>query len=288
MIAQHDQIFLTMPAKAAGTSMKDFVKRCLPNSKKNPDNFVNYPDKTKSFLTSSFKLPPVIASHMLTDQALIDLMQHASSDLTLLVYIHRSETDRLLSAIRQVLASLVCDRKTYKIGDLKRFHMERNATHCILNEGPAVELIERRVAEIGIGSFNVLSCRAYEVMKETAPNLVLLNYQQAGKLQQLLAKKYCPDVDPKRSNDGLKKTQVYLRLENHKNKKEQQIVKLSDWLQIKRNLLEWTLKLKSNATCQAKTKEMERRLSSCPDEAMQLVFPSTTISSQALQDIIFP
>ena len=42
-------------------------------------------------------------------------------------------------------------------------------------------------------------------------------------------------------------------------------MKLDAWLHAKGDLLEWSLKLRKNATCQAKTKHMEDKLFACPD-----------------------
>ena len=285
LIAQNDQIFLTMPAKAAGTSLKDFVHQCLPQTKQLPDNFANWPNKSREFLTSSLELPPLIASHMLSDQTLIDLIQH-TTDETLIVYLHRPETDRLLSAITEVLSAIVCGRKMYKLGSttgassLKDFHMENNATHCVLDETPVVDLIiAQRVQEIGFGTYDVLSCRTYQSIQDTSTNnLVVLDYHQAGRLQQMLASKYCPAIAgnvPLKSNlgDDKERKQVYLRVNNkHGNDDSRAVIKLSEWLSYKRNLLEWSLKLRSNATCQANTKEMERQMvQECSEDQALLI-----------------
>ena len=42
-------------------------------------------------------------------------------------------------------------------------------------------------------------------------------------------------------------------------------MKLDDWLHAKGDLLEWPLKLRKNATCQANTKHMEDELFACPN-----------------------
>ena len=46
------------------------------------------------------------------------------------------------------------------------------------------------------------------------------------------------------------------------------IVDLSDWLDAKTGLMEVTLILKHDVSCQATTKKMQHDLLSCPDETM--------------------
>ena len=47
-------------------------------------------------------------------------------------------------------------------------------------------------------------------------------------------------------------------------------VPLEDWLEEKRDLLEWTLQLKNGNKCQAKTRAMEDELYACKDELLQV------------------
>jgi hypothetical protein len=114
--------------------------------------------------------------------------------------------------------------------------------------------------EIGHGASDILTCKAYKAIEENEPNMIFLHYKQANKLQRLLAKHHCPellDEPPTETNVASDKPMsVYLRLR----KEGGDIVKLEDWLHAKGDLLEWSLKLRKNATCQAKTKHMEDKL----------------------------
>ena len=159
-ISNSTQVFITMPAKAAGTSLKRFTKKCMKQEMS--DNFINRPNLSKNFLTDSFELPSIITSHLYTDQPLVDLAQHGTRQ-TLIIHVHRDETERLLSGIRHLLTSRVCEKK--RRTDIEEFNISRNETHCILNEGPVVKLIENRVDEIGFGSPEILTCKAYEAIE---------------------------------------------------------------------------------------------------------------------------
>lgn len=241
------QIFIVMPAKAAGTSLKEFTKKCLKHNF--PDNFLNNPALVRDSLTSSYELPSIIASHLYVgEQPLVDLIKHASLRDTLIIYVHREETERLLSGIKQVLSHLVCNEVKYKIRNdmLETLNIFKNQTHCILDEKPVVSLIEQRVQEIGMGAPEILTCRTYESVKENAPNMVFMNFKQANKLQKVLAKHHCPELLAEgvivEANLARKKSRtVFLRPTNTK---EHQSVHLDDWLSNKRGLLEWSLRLK--------------------------------------------
>mmetsp|Transcript_2649 Transcript_2649/g.4808 ORF Transcript_2649/g.4808 Transcript_2649/m.4808 type:complete len:353 (-) Transcript_2649:444-1502(-) len=268
IIASAKPIFITMPAKAAGTSLARFSEKC---TKQNfPCNlFVNSPDEAEKFLSNTLHLPSIITSHVYAgDQPLVDIVQH-STRKTLIVQIHRDETERLQSGIKQVLTALVCNRVRYKVGSTQHFHIDRNQTHCILDEGPAIDMIKERVQEIGIGSPEILTCKTYKAIEENEPHMIFLHYKQVNKLQRLLAKHHCPellDEPPMERNVAKgKPMSVYLRLRNGGN-----VVKLDDWLHAKGDLLEWSLKLRKNATCQAKTRHMEDELFTCPDQAIKV------------------
>jgi len=270
IISNSRQVFITMPAKAAGTSLKRFTSKCTKQNM--PDNFINSPMLSKNMLTDSFQLPSIIASHLYVgDEPLVDLAQHSTRE-TLIVYIHRDETERLLSGIRQVLTAGVCSQqrrvRSKVAGDTSQLNIVRNDTHCTLDETPVVDLIEKRLGEAGFGSPEILTCKAYEAIQQNAPNMIFMHYTQADKLQHLLAKHHCPELmeEPSKENTAKEKgMEVYLRL-----KKGASIVKLDEWLKEKRNLLEWSLKLKKHASCQAKTRHMEDDLFACSDQTVKV------------------
>jgi|AntRauTorckE5430_2_1112549.scaffolds.fasta_scaffold10464_1 hypothetical protein len=268
MIASARHIFITMPAKAAGTSLTEFTKKCTKSPTMNYQ-FINSLEESEKFLSGTLHLPSIITSHLTVgDLPLVDLAQHSTRN-TMIVHIHRDETDRLLSGIRMAFTEWVCNRKVYKVGSTKDFHINRNETHCLLDEGPAINMIKRRVMEIGMGSPEILTCKAYKAIEENEPNIAFLHYKQVNKLQRLLAQHHCPellDEPPLETNVAKdKRVTVYLRLQKGGN-----VVKLDDWLHEKGDLLEWSLKLRKNATCQVKTKHMEDDLFACKDEAIKV------------------
>ena len=258
------QVFITMPAKAAGSSMKYFTRQCTKSYP--PDNFINdRKNLKKTFFADNYELPSIIASHLYNDAPLVHLVK-SSTRKTLIIYIHRDESERLISGIKMVLMSRIC-----KSGDdAKIYGVERNGSQCILDEEPVIDLIERKELEIGIGASKVLTCDAYKSIEENAPpHMLFVHYKQANKLQKLLAKHHCPDLleaPAVKSNAATdKQVEVSLRIKNSK-----KIVKLSEWFDKKQGWLEWALNMRKEASCQSKTRDMEDVLFSCPDGAVKL------------------
>lgn len=269
IISNSRQVFIAMPAKAAGSSLIQFTNKCLYPNQTVTGYDINKPMRSKDLLTSSFEVPSIITSHMYDDEPLVDLAQESTRQ-TLIVYIHRDETERLLSGIRFALTSRVCspDGQKLYVGNTSRFNIVRNNTHCILDEMPVVDLIENRVQEVGLGSPEILTCKAYEAIEQNAPNMIFMHYKQADKLQKLLAKHHCPELmeEPSRVNTAKGKgSGVFLRL-----KEGAGIVNLDEWLEEKGPLFEWSLKLKKHASCQAKTRHMEDDLFACSDQTIMV------------------
>jgi len=267
LIATMKAIFIIMPAKAAGSSIKYFIKRCTNQSY--PDNFMNNEKFYPHFLMSSLKLPPIIASHSYSDELLIHTIQHATKS-SLIVYIHREETDRLLSSIRHVVNSGICNPKYPYFDGAKRNEtlVSRNATTCVVREKSLVyAIIKERVHEIGIGTSNILTCNSYDAIQENAPNLLVLHYKQVNELQKRIAKYHCPTKQEvlhiNTKDSPTFETLVALESTNT-------MVNLEEWLIQKQELLEWSLHLKKHSTCQAKTRKLETSMLTCPSEAIML------------------
>eukprot|EP00573_Skeletonema_grethae_P010733 CAMPEP_0201707276 /NCGR_PEP_ID=MMETSP0578-20130828/51257_1 /ASSEMBLY_ACC=CAM_ASM_000663 /TAXON_ID=267565 /ORGANISM="Skeletonema grethea, Strain CCMP 1804" /LENGTH=174 /DNA_ID=CAMNT_0048195859 /DNA_START=40 /DNA_END=561 /DNA_ORIENTATION=+ len=62
LVASASQIFVTMPAKAGGTSMKQFTKRCMKNNV--ADNILSLDQLWKKYLVNSPRIQPIISSHL--------------------------------------------------------------------------------------------------------------------------------------------------------------------------------------------------------------------------------
>jgi len=266
LLSETKQVFVTMPTKAAGTSFKRFTSKCMKRGIRDfPDNFVNFADMAQDFLTSSLQLPSIISSHLFSDKPLVELARHTTRD-TLIIYIHREETDRVLSAIEQVLTGYQTE--------LKYCEEEHSSKRCTLDEEVVVNIIQNRTTEIGCGSPNILTCEAYSAIEQNAPNMVIVHYKQTDKLLKILAKHHCPDLleePPTRENLSAEKSrEVIIRLKDGKGV----VIKLEDWLREKRELIEWTLLLKKNRSgCQGMTRHMEDDLFACSHEAIR-VFPA--------------
>ena len=126
LLSSTDQVIITMPAKAAGTALKRFTEKCNKASGltyEHVPNFLNLkePNHFDGILSKSFRVLPVIASHIYNKENLIYLIKNVPRS-TLLVYVHRDETSRVKSAIHQV-ASAWCGNLSLppKIGPPENF-----------------------------------------------------------------------------------------------------------------------------------------------------------------------
>ena len=92
VISEARQIVVTMPAKVAGSSMKEFTTRCMNVTM--PDNFANYETRSMSALVHSLKLPVLSVSHTYSSSTLVAMMQNLPRN-SVMIYLHRDETERL-------------------------------------------------------------------------------------------------------------------------------------------------------------------------------------------------
>ena len=261
LIASSQLLFVVAPDKAAGTTMQSFTKHCVGTPVKNVSPCLNKFNCAPQWLHSTTKYstyvdqveaPRIVATHATQDQTVIRMM-HNSNRHTVILYLHREETDRLVSAIKQVVY------RRMKAG--------------ILPEDKLIELIKARDDEIKHGQQAVLTCDFYAAVKENSPNLIFVNYKQANRLQHLLSKHFCPQLlatDPIEENVDKKKTRkkFSVQLASIPNKTEGAVVELDEWLEGKRHILEWALDMRSATTCSGKTKHMEDALLGCSDEAI--------------------
>lgn len=275
-IASAKQTFVVMPPKAAGSTLKNFAYWCSREAQAE-SVYVGDPDQ---FLFRSFEPPELIASHLIADTNLIRLVQQTTSD-TLIIFVYRRETDRLLSALKQVLQTHVCLAGGSGTGVNVRRVTNETSTTCVFEESALVnDVLKRKHGEMAMTIFRLLSCATYKAIEENAPNLLFVNYKQAARLQRALQKKHCPDLleeSLKALNVGATKpVHVYVRLNstswaaNSPSWKGEKEVPLEKWIKAKRNLMEWSLNLKKDVTCQAETKRLEAALFNCPDELIQL------------------
>ena len=99
LVANARQIFITMPAKAGGTSMKDFTKLCMKNAVH--DNILSIEGLWKDYLVESLHVQSIIASHLYREANFLRLVNTPSRE-TLMIHTHREESSRVASAVKQI------------------------------------------------------------------------------------------------------------------------------------------------------------------------------------------
>ncbi|KAL7487189.1 hypothetical protein ACHAW6_012784 [Cyclotella cf. meneghiniana] len=250
-----ENIIVVMPAKAAGTSLKNFAKSCNPNTSENLQTLLRSNDAL-NLLTKSWDMPGVYASHYWVPQALSQLLRSVSHH-TLVIYIHREETSRFTSAAHHVLTQwcLHGPPKAHK----KFFNkVESSKRKCHVHEAKLVETLKIRPQEMGMGTVELLTCTTYSSIEEYAPNMLFVDYKHADVLQNLMAEKYCPKLMNHSHHIGKGSEYVFVQLQNGGIE-----VSLSDWLEKKSSYLEWMMSLNDKVSCLVKTRRMEDNLSSC-------------------------
>eukprot|EP00985_Skeletonema_marinoi_P020733 scaffold12395_cov162-Skeletonema_marinoi.AAC.1 len=260
LIASARQVFITMPAKAGGTSMKRFTEKCMNNRGHGSiDNILNNGLFNKKSLIRKVHADSIVSSHLYDSNGLIRLAKYPSRE-TLMIHIHREETKRVVSGVKTVMSTICNGSRSYGLSAKKNGTVE-----CILEEGPVVDLIAKREGEVQFATHDILNCASYEALQDNGPQLVIINYKQVDKLQALLAKHHCPQLElPVRENIAADKSMdVFLKLETTGG-----VINIDDWLHEKGPSLEVALNLRKDASCQAKTFHMEDELFGCPDEAL--------------------
>jgi len=265
------QVFITMPAKAAGSTMKWFTQKCMNMTIK--DNFIYNKNLIEKIFSTSYELPSIIASHLLTDRPFMDLVKGATRD-TLIIYIHRGEElPRVCLGIQNVLMSRVCVRDVSGTELMERYHfdIEVNDNKCTIDEESLIKLIKGRVKEVGFGASEILTCGYFDAIAQNTPsNLMFVHYKQADKLQKMLAKYHCPHLVkdlPLAVNVADKKdVELFVQLKSNTSRN----ITITEWFDTKQNLMLWALDSKGKMDCQYKIVEMEDHLFSCPDEAVTL------------------
>jgi len=253
------QVYVVMPAKAAGTSFKAFTKKCMNGtySFHKVDNILGDLEKMRDAFQGSLEMPTLISSHLTNTRDFVSLLKWTNRH-SLVIYIHREETDRLRSSIVEV-ATKLCTTENKK-----------GEGRCVMDEDMLVEIIVMQKHEIGFSESRLLTCNTYDSIEENLPNLVFMNYKQANKMQNLLAKHHCPGTESMRQNAGMEKRPIAVKLKNSGGgtSNSTRVVGINDWLDAKMQLMEYIFRLKLGGSCQAKSKKIEKFLFSCPDKTM--------------------
>jgi len=256
LLQKYKQVFVLMPAKAAGTTYQAFVQGCLDFPFANP---FNHPELKDKYLKHQLQMPPVIYSHI-GEKNFPKVLKHVTSD-TLIIYSHRENTDRLLSGIKEVF-----DKMCYQFwkNTKTKTGFSRREKICHVEEMNLLENIRKGHNEIGTRSSNNLNSETFDIIRENAPNIVMVHFKQTNKMIQLLAKHHCPKLNQNfHSNNSEDKKGVMIELQGNKT------VSIDKWVKAKRNILELVTNRKAGVTSQATTRYMEDELFACPDEAIR-------------------
>jgi hypothetical protein len=262
LIESSTNVVVVMPAKAGGTSMKQFAKQCNNPEYANlklPGNLYGKHDETAAILTNSWEMPNIVASHFWIPERLSQLLRNASRK-TLIIYSHRDETSRLKSAALHVLSQW-CPQPAAGVPipePVNKLFYKIDGNDCYMTEKKLVDKVFKlRPMEMKMGTNELLTCETYQRIEEYSPNMVFMDYTSVDKIQSLLAEKYCPQM--KRSyhatNPFTKK--IYVTREDGVT------VPMAEWVDKKLSHLEWTLELNKGASCLANTRQVEDELESC-------------------------
>ncbi len=265
LLDKYKQVFVAMPAKAAGSTYKMFTNKCMQSTGTpkftTHDNILNHVEKMRSAFKYQLELPSLVASHFYTAEPFQSLLKHATKD-TLIIYSHREETSRFKSAVKQVISRLCNTAK--KEGGIELLENE-----CRVTESKLLKVVETKQNEIAIGPKRLLSCKTFESIQENAPNLAFVNYKQATKLQKLLSKHHCPkSPDDVMANVAKNKISMSVVLEGGKDNGT--IVSIDDWMEAKSGMLEYVFNARRDWSCLATMKDIEEEVFACPDEALQI------------------
>ena len=254
LITSSKTIYITMNSKAGGTSMKKFVKECT-----GVDTTV-YTPAIANFMTKQLHVPKIIAGHSVNHEAIIRILKNMSRK-SILIYLHREETDRYLSAVKYVVGARVCGG--YPPYDPKFVKQAKETTNgkCIVDELFMIQnIIEKKAGEIPDGT-KTLGCELYETLHETGSKMIFMNYQNSNRLQKALATHHCPSMveSPVTVNKG-RRDNVLIRMNDNST------VTLTEWIDAKGEALEWGYDSRRDQTCRRVTSKMEDSMYACPDQ----------------------
>ena len=267
LLAEHKMVYFLMPALGAGSTVKHFVSQCMVGKRSfadTEDNILNKWHEGKDMalreaMTDSLEVQTVLVSHAYRDATLVDLMKHATTN-SLIVYVHREETDRMKASIRHIVERL-CPEPPEQ---------------CKLKENEVLEAIAKQGTEMELGMSQILTCDTYDAVAENRPNLVFMNMKELDRLFPLVIKHHCPHREGLETipmNTHLQRRMIYVELNKGIDKGASgniYFVDLADWIEHKGEILEYVMDYKKDVTCQATTRNLEDDLFSCPTQSLLL------------------
>lgn len=267
LLSKYKQVYIIARPKAAGSTFNAFARECMAStgSTSFPEyDILNKRNEMKLDFRNQLELPSLLASHAWNPHQACTVMKHASKD-SLIVFSHREETERLMSAIKMVTSHW---KQHGKKEFVKVFNKGKEAH---IQETFLMNWIGSRQGEMSANS--QWTSDVYNCIRENRPNFVFMNYKQASKLQKLIAKHHCPEFkDEVKKNVAAEKDKtVMVELEGDAGSSTNgTLVSLDDWLKAKKELLELVLRMKEDVPCQGTMRDIEDALFACPDETLLL------------------
>jgi hypothetical protein len=263
LLSKYKQVYILSRLKAAGQTFDAFARKCMASVGSNSFKYeaLNNASQMKAAFPKELELPSLLATHVHNSNETCRVAKRATRD-SLIVFSHREETDRLMSAIKHVITTRFCFGKTeIDHKNLAGFMKKINKGECQVQETVLMQIIQLNYREMDDQS---LTCHTYNCMRENRPNFVFMHYKQANKLQKLIAKHHCPEFkEDVKKNVATEKQSVMVETKGA-------LVPLDDWVRAKIELLELALELKADIRCQGTTREIEDDLFACPDETLLL------------------
>jgi len=268
-------------AKSAGTAFIRFSDRCTGTVTSESGIGRMHKDWTTD-LTKTYEIKPVHAQHVLYPQFL-EYAANGASRRTLLIWMHREETGRVLSGIRMVLKRRCLDFDDEFNYDWGFELLHRSKRKCTISEDDLIRhLIQKRALEIGWGNERILTCGVYDALTDNAPTMIFADYRRSDEIMKEIAMRHCPEILPTlplRSNvkGGTAGGGSYKQQQQQQEEAEQDVgvklgpengdrrVDLDEWLDAKKDFLEMMVRLKSDMSCQSTTRRMEDAMDSCGD-----------------------
>lgn len=283
ILSSTQQVYIAAPAKAAGTSMGAFVgDYCMKDFDLAPER--SNGDKDYNYFSSNKKIkyikmhnkvfPSVLSSHVWNSNTMIDLVRDSTDD-TLLIYMHRPETERLLSAVKDVAFKL-CHPKCKKHFSPERIHYDSRNRTCLVEESLLFDIVQEHKHEIGVNLQRALNCSFFDAIQQHTPkNMVIVHFRQSDEMMKSVAKHHCPEVLnqlPLKEIGKDKDIGIFVKLESDKSN----AVSIFDWVVKKKHVLGLKHDWFDDYECQGKIREIEEKMffseeDTCIDELVQLV-----------------
>lgn len=251
MLAEVDLVYLAMPPKTGSMTVGHFKAECLGLDFDNSQL-----DHLEKLIKDERDIPAFITQRIHEPKSLIKVVKQSVTN-SLIIYFYRDETERLGSAIRQVVV------RKLDLDLSKNNRVDQSKIILNVSEEDLLHYIQKGSGEIGQSGTSLLTCDTYHAIEDSAPNFVFLHYTQSDRLTRLLAKNHCPGTTVESNNIGAFKPTVMVNSKKWKNPMD-----LNDWMAANLNMLEHHFELKPKKFCQAETRRMTHNLLACPDQGL--------------------